>query len=40
MTNNNNSYGIFESIGTIIGASIFTGVCGWIFIKAADSENL
>lgn len=41
MNNNNNLevwiLEVLQGIGTIIGGGIFTGVCGWIFIKAADS---
>lgn len=42
MNNNNNnmevwSFEVLQGISTIIGGGIFTGVCGWVFIKAADS---
>ena len=41
MNNNNNIevwiFEVFQGIGTIISGSIFSGICGWIFIKAANS---
>lgn len=42
MNNNNNNievwiFEVLQGIGTIIGGGIFFGVCGWFFIKAADS---
>lgn len=42
MDNNNNNievwmFELLRGISTIIGGSIFSGVCGWVFIKAADS---
>jgi len=43
MNNNNNLevwlFEVLQGIGTIIGGGIFTGFCGWFFIKAADSTT-
>lgn len=42
MNNNNNNidvwiFEVLQGVCTIICGGIFSGVCGWVFIKAADS---